>query len=341
MSTEQTIVSVPADAGPAAVVTEGDAHGPARTQSLACDEPRTARVLPKRVVDARGSTRKQSVDARGSARKRNVDARGSARKQNLEQFGSFVFGMLSLTLWLGLWELASTYHFSYFFRFENIPAPSDVARAAAEVLTAAKFLEHVGSSMRRVFVGFAIAALLAVTVGLVIGRFRRAAQSLSPTLEVLRPIPAVAWIPIAILLFASSEHSMVFITFIGAFFPILINTVHGVETLDYRYVQASLSLGATPRALFLEVTLPGALPSIVTGLSIGMGTSWFSLVTAEMISGQYGIGYFTWEAYTLQKYPNIVLGMIAIGLLGMGSSWFIRRVGGRLMPWIDTTGRTS
>jgi NitT/TauT family transport system permease protein len=186
--------------------------------------------------------------------------------------------------------------------------------------------------------GFGVAALLAVTLGLLIGRFRLVAQALLPPLEVIRPIPAVAWIPIAILLFASSEQSMVFITFIGAFFPILLSTVHGVETLDRRLVFASLSLGAGPLDVFREVILPGAMPSIVTGLSIGMGTSWFSLVTAEMISGQFGIGYYTWEAYTLQKYPNIVLGMISIGILGMGSSFLIKAMGRRLMPWFTLGG---
>jgi len=91
-------------------------------------------------------------------------------------------------------------------------------------------------------------------------------------------------------MFPNSEESMIFITFVGAFFPILLNTIHGVSTLDERLIFASLTLGASPFAMFREVIFPGALPSIVTGLSIGMGTSWFSLVTAEMISGQYGIG---------------------------------------------------
>jgi NitT/TauT family transport system permease protein len=106
-------------------------------------------------------------------------------------------------------------------------------------------------------------------------------------------------------------------------------------------VLASQSLGARPLDVFREVILPGAMPSIVTGLSIGMGTSWFSLVTAEMISGQFGIGYYTWEAYTLQKYPSIVLGMIAIGVLGMGSSFLIRSIGRRLMPWFQPQGASS
>lgn len=249
--------------------------------------------------------------------------------------GSVAIGATSIAAWLAFWQLASTYEWSFFFRFENIPAPTEVAAAVTDLVTSPKFGAHVGNSLRRILVGYSIAAVLAVAAGLVIGRFKLAAQSLLPPLEVLRPIPAVAWIPIAILLFLSPEHSMIFITFIGAFFPILLNTIHGVETLDRRLVAASISLGARPLDVFREVIFPGAAPSIVTGLSIGMGTSWFSLVTAEMISGQFGIGYYTWEAYTLQNYPNIVLGMIAIGILGMGSSFVIKWAGRKLMPWFE------
>jgi NitT/TauT family transport system permease protein len=254
---------------------------------------------------------------------------------------AFAIGAASIALWLAAWEAASHYELDFFLRFENIPAPSEVVVAVGELLSAPKFSAHVVNSLRRIFVGFSIAALLAVGLGLLVGRFRLAAQALLPPLEVLRPIPAVAWIPIAILLFASAEHSMEFITFIGAFFPILLSTIHGVEGLDRRLVHAAVTLGARPLDVFREVILPGALPSIVTGLSIGMGTSWFSLVTAEMISGQFGIGYYTWEAYTLQKYPNIVLGMISIGILGMGSSFVIRWSGRRLMPWFEPEANST
>jgi NitT/TauT family transport system permease protein len=148
----------------------------------------------------------------------------------------------------------------------------------------------------------------------------------------------VAWIPLAILLWPTAESSMIFITFVGAFFPILLNTLHGVESIDGRLIQASQVFGASRLALFREIILPGAFPSIVTGLSIGMGTAWFSLITAEMVSGNYGIGYFTWEAYTLQNYPNIVLGMVIIGLLGMLSSGLLKFIGLRLMPWFKFGG---
>jgi NitT/TauT family transport system permease protein len=208
-----------------------------------------------------------------------------------------------------------------------------VLSAAKALVQSPKLLNHLGSSLMRIAVGFGLAAALGVGLGLLIGRLRVVHDVLMPPLEVLRPIPAVAWIPLAILMFPSSEGSMIFITFIGALFPILLNTIHGVEGVDARLIASARSLGTRRGQLFTEVIAPGAAPSIVTGLSIGMGTCWFCLVTAEMIAGQYGNGYYTWESYTVQNYPAIIVGMLLIGVLGMGSSALIRLGGQWLMPW--------
>jgi NitT/TauT family transport system permease protein len=194
---------------------------------------------------------------------------------------------------------------------------------------------HLGSSLGRVFAGYLAALVIGVALGLAIGRSKWAEDTLLPPLEVLRPIPAVAWIPLAILMFPSSELSMVFITFTGALFPILLNTVHGVEGVDPRLMASARSLGRRALGDPARSGAAGRAPSIVTGLAIGMGTSWFCLVTAEMISGQFGIGYYTWESYTLQNYPDIVVGMLLIGVLGMGSSLLIKRLGGCSRPGID------
>jgi NitT/TauT family transport system permease protein len=246
---------------------------------------------------------------------------------------SWTLRVASIVLCLLLWQAASTQGWHWIIQFQNVPAPTEVIQATEQIIQSPKVLGHVVNSVRRIFIGFSLAAVLAIGLGLMIGRFRVASYALMAPLEILRPIPAVAWIPLAILMFTTAEGSMIYITFVGAFFPILLNTVHGVQNLDGRLIVASRTLGAGPVAVFREVILPGALPAIVTGLSIGMGTSWFSLVTAEMISGQFGIGYFTWESYTLQNYPDIVVGMIAIGVLGMISSWLIRLVGNWCMPW--------
>ena len=243
----------------------------------------------------------------------------------------------SLIACLALWHIAATQRANLgLVTFANVPPPTEVLGAAWALLQSPKLLNHLGSSLMRIAVGFGLAAALGVGLGLVIGRLRLLHDLLMPPLEVLRPIPAVAWIPLAILMFPSSEGSMIFITFIGALFPILLNTIHGVEGVDARLVASARSLGTRRGQLFTEVIAPGAAPSIVTGLSIGMGTCWFCLVTAEMIAGQYGIGYYTWESYTVQNYPAIIVGMLVIGVLGMGSAALIVKAGQWLMPWQRT-----
>lgn len=242
--------------------------------------------------------------------------------------------LASLLACLLFWHLAASSKLNLgLFTFTYVPTPKAVLDAAWQLLTSSSLFAHLTSSLSRVFSGYLVAAVLGVSLGLVIGRSKWAEDTLLPPLEVLRPIPAVAWIPLAILMFPSSELSMVFITFTGALFPILLNTVHGVEAVDPRLVASARSLGAGRYAILREVILPGALPSIVTGLAIGMGTSWFCLVTAEMIAGQFGIGYYTWESYTLQNYPDIIVGMLLIGVLGMGSSALVKRLGALATPW--------
>lgn len=248
--------------------------------------------------------------------------------------GRVVLRILALTLCVVFWQIASSQRLDFgIVTFRYVPAPTDVAAAAWNLFQSPKLISHVSNSLGRVFSGFAVALLLGVLLGVLIGRSRWLEDILLPPLEVLRPIPGVAWIPLAILMFPSSELSMIFITFMGALFPILLNTIHGVEAVDRRLIASSRSLGAGRWSVFAEVVLPGALPSIITGLAIGMGTSWFCLVTAEMIAGQYGIGYYTWESYTLQNYADIVVGMLFIGAFGMASSGLIKLLGRLLMPW--------
>lgn len=241
---------------------------------------------------------------------------------------------LSVLACVGLWHLLATRHLNLgLVTFQNVPPPAEVLLAGLDLLASPKLMAHLGSSLSRVAQGFGLAALVGVGLGLLIGRFALARLWLLTPLEVLRPIPAVAWIPLSILMFPSSEASMVYITFVGALFPILLNTIHGTMGVDPRLIASARSLGTRRWAVLGLVILPAAAPSVLTGLSIGMGTCWFCLVTAEMISGQYGLGYYTWESYTVQNYANIVVGMLLIGLLGMGSSALLRWSGRCLMPW--------
>ena len=192
---------------------------------------------------------------------------------------------------------------------------------------------HIGVSLRRILISFSLAAVLGIAIGVLMGRSRIFNDVMMPYIEILRPIPAVAWIPLSILMFPTEESSIIYITFLGAFFPIVLSTIHGVEQTPEVYVRAARSLGARTMSIMRHVVLPGALPSIMSGLAIGMGVSWFSLLAGEIISGQYGIGYFTWNSYTLVEYPNIIIGMLAIGGLGTLSTWLVKLASKPALRW--------
>ncbi len=232
------------------------------------------------------------------------------------------------------WYLGTKYRIEFYIRFKNVPTPYEVYNQLTQVGLSNKYLVNIAISVRRILLGFFIAIAIGVPLGLAIGKYPRVRDLFMPVVEVLRPIPAIAWVPMSIMLWPNNEASIVFITFIGAFFPILLNTIHGVHSLDGVLLRAARCLGAGEFRLFLNVILPGSLPHIFTGLAVGMGVAWVSLIAAEMISGQFGVGYFTWEAYSLVDYPAIVLGMITIGFLGLACSGIIRMVGALLMPWL-------
>ncbi|HEY8335595.1 MAG TPA: ABC transporter permease [Tardiphaga sp.] len=244
-----------------------------------------------------------------------------------------LIGTISLLLFLTAWHLLTTHRVVFFVRFTNVPSPAAVYESLQRAMHDSKFFMHVILSCRRILLGFSLAAIVAVPLGLVMGRFKLIHEFVFPITEVLRPIPAIAWVPMAIMLWPTNEQSIVYITFLGAFFPILVNTLHGMSLVDPVLVRASQCLGARELSIFREVYFPASLPHIFTGLTVGMGVAWVSLIAAEMISGQFGIGYFTWEAYSLVQYADIALGMICIGVLGLGSSALIRGLGRVLMPW--------
>jgi NitT/TauT family transport system permease protein len=246
---------------------------------------------------------------------------------------ALVIGAISLALFLLAWHLLTTYRVNFHVRFTNVPSPAAVLEKFDRAVHSSQFMMHVLLSCRRILFGFMLAAVVAIPLGLIMGRFRLAREMIFPVTEVLRPIPAIAWVPMSIMLWPTNEESIIFITFLGSFFPILINTLHGMSLVDPVLVRAAQCLGAREASIFREVYFPASLPHIFTGLTVGMGVAWVSLIAAEMISGQFGIGYFTWEAYSLVQYADIALGMICIGVLGLASSAMIRGVGKLAMPW--------
>ncbi len=251
----------------------------------------------------------------------------------LKAFGSATIQLASLALGVVLWHLASTHDLKFVVNFENVPAPLEVWNALLKQLSGKEFFMHIGASLRRVSQAYALAAVLGISIGLAMGRSAVVRNMVMPYVEILRPIPAVAWIPLAILMWPTEEMSIIYITFLGALFPIILNTVSGVEQAPEVLVRAARSLGAKHIQVFRHVILPAAFPSIATGLAVGMGVAWFSLLAGEIISGQFGIGYFTWRAYHLIQYPEIIVGMLAIGLLGTGSTYAVKFLTRPMVRW--------
>lgn len=192
---------------------------------------------------------------------------------------------------------------------------------------------HIFYSTYRALISFSLAVLLGVPLGIFMGWKLSVHNYSYPLLALLRPIPPLAWVPIAILMFPGVEPAVIFVTFLVAFFATTMNTLVGVRSISEDYYRAAACLGASNADILRDVVIPGAMPSIFTGLQIAMGAAWFSLVAGEMIAAQYGLGFLIWEAYNLIQFPTIVIGMATLGLVGYLSSAIVRWVGNRLMAW--------
>jgi NitT/TauT family transport system permease protein len=224
----------------------------------------------------------------------------------------------------------------------NIPPPSSVLGAFVELVVQPGFWISAYQSFTRVIWGFVAAAVVGIPFGLLIASSRRIEAVLFPPFEALRPIPPLAWVPAAIIFWPTTELSIAFVTFLGAFYTIVINTVGGARQIDRRYVLAARSMGAGRLLLFRRVILPATFPSIATGAVVGMGITWEVVVAAEMISGGGqgatagaggGLGFLIWNSYLGGATDQIVVGMIGLGLFGYFSSGLLRMAADRLMPW--------
>ena len=195
------------------------------------------------------------------------------------------------------------------------------------------YYAHIWASVRRVAIAFTAALLTGIPLGLLLGWSTRFRQYAFPVFELIRPIPILAWVPLAMLMFHTREGSVIFLTYLAAFYAVTLNTLLGVHSIDQNLIRAARCLGAGPTTVLRTVVIPGSLPYIFTGLQIGMGVAWFSLVAGEMIAGQFGLGYLINASYTTTRYPTIVIAMITLGLVGFASSALIRLVGSRLMAY--------
>lgn len=251
--------------------------------------------------------------------------------------GRYALRVASLAVALGTWQLLTSLDINLWLRFSQFPTVTDVAHAFADRLSGPDYWTDLTDSLTRILIGFLLAAVLGVATGVLVARSRLAEDLLGPVLEVIRPIPAIALVPVAILLFPSNEQGIVFITCAAAFFPVLVSTRHAVRALTPVWEEAVLTMGGGRRRILASVVLPGALPGIFGGLSVGIGVSWICVISAEMISGQYGVGYRTWQDYTVVDYPGVFVGMVTIGVLGWLTSTAVEVLGRRLTHWLPRT----
>ena len=192
---------------------------------------------------------------------------------------------------------------------------------------------HFWKSVQRVYGGFFLAATIAIPLGLMIGRIPLLRAMLDPTLSLLRPIPVTAWLPLSMIFFGLGPKSAIFLVFLGAFYPILLNTIFGVKSVDARLFEAAEMLGCSGSQLFRALVLPAALPSIFNGLRLGAGFAWILIVVGEMTGVPEGLGAVIMDGRTLSRTDLVITGMIIIGITGFLSDRILVMLSNYFLRW--------
>jgi len=243
--------------------------------------------------------------------------------------------LVSLLLFFALWWGVSLLnaHVLKVFNPILLPAPDEVLRAGIKMAASGELLKHVTASLSRVLWGFSIAATLGIVVGTALGRSRLLEHLVEPMLEMLRPIPPLAFLPMMVLWFGIGEASKVAFIAYAAFFPIFTTTIEGIKYVDPVLIRAASSLGASERQIFWHVVLPAATPNIITGMRLAFGLSFFVIVAAEFIAADSGLGFLINDARTFFLVSNMLLGAAVIGIIGVLANVLLRKLEGRLLRW--------
>lgn len=239
--------------------------------------------------------------------------------------------LILLAVLLALWQCTSTYVLSETTR-TLLPPPSAMFAAAWELINSGDLLRNLQDSVRRELVAF-VWATIAIPVGIAMSWWPVVEEQLDPVLEILRPVPPLAWIPLSILWFGIGDTQNEFIIFLGIFFPILLNTITGVKGIEPNLVRAARCLGAPEWKILWRVVLRAALPQIMTGIRIGLGVGWMALVAAELVGAISGLGFMINDARTVLRTDYILVGMATIGLVGLLIDRTIRIAMRKLLPW--------
>lgn len=253
-----------------------------------------------------------------------------AWRRALSQVGQFWLLIAFILIWQAISVLGQRFNPQL---DVMLPPPTAVFSAAMDLIGRGVLGTHVIDSLMRVLTAVGTAIAIGVPLGLAMGWFPRFRSAVDPLLEFIRPIPPLAWIPLSILWFGIGDTQIVYIIFLAAFFPIVLNSMAGARDVDAPLVRAGLSLGARPGELFATVVLPGALPSIFTGVRVGLGIGWMALVAGELVAAPSGLGYMINNARTIFRSDHILLGMVLIGVLGLILDFAMRRIAQFVMPW--------
>jgi NitT/TauT family transport system permease protein/taurine transport system permease protein len=250
------------------------------------------------------------------------------------RFLAFLPNLILLTVVILAWQFASTIWLPSIDPYMAVlmPAPTTIAFTAAGMITSGELLFHLLASLKREASAFLIAST-AIPLGIAMGWWRLVYNQVNPIMEILRPIPPLAWIPLSILWFGIGDEQNEFIIFLGMFFPILVNTIVGVKNIDPNMVRAARSLGAPEREVLARIVLMSALPQIITGVRIGLGVGWMALVAAELVGANSGLGFLINDARSMLRTDTITVGMLAIGVVGFLIDTAIRALSRRLLPW--------
>ena len=226
------------------------------------------------------------------------------------------------------------------FRLSDIPTPYETGFAFINSLFTEQhgpvishgLIDHTVASLTRVVEGFLVAFIVGVPIGLVVGYSKLAENVLSPVIEIMRQIPPMAWIPIALFVFIYGR--VIFIVFIGVVFPLILNTSSGVKSVDPKLIESAQTMGANKPQILTKVIIPASLPSILTGSRIGLGVGWMCIVAAEMLADiPVGLGYHVWNMAYIGRYAEMVSTMCVIGLIGYLMNGMIQVTDGRLLKW--------
>ncbi len=264
----------------------------------------------------------------------DVPSPAAGRSPRRRSWPAWVVRAASVLAVVTLWQVLTANDVRFWLRFDTLPTVTDILTAFGARLGTPDYWLDLAQSLIRILTGFALAAVVGVVTGIMLGRSRTFANVFGPLTELARPIPAIAIVPVAILLFPTDEAGIVFITFLAAYFPIMVSTRHAVRALPTIWEDSVRTLGGSRWDVLIRVVLPGSLPGVFGGLSVGIGVAWICVISAEMISGRLGVGYRTWQAYTVLAYPDVFVGIITIGVLGFVTSAAVELIGRRATRWL-------